>query len=121
MEQFFKDFFVQISPALQTLLVSIVTLATGMATAWLKSKWDVEKVNLSAQQQYLLRLVVSAAVDAANQVKVDNKEKLAYAFDVAEKALAGYGVTVDIDVIYAAIEAQVLNSKKGDTFLAQPG
>lgn len=112
MEQFFIDFFEVISPALQALLQSVTVAAIGMLVAWVKAKYDTERAKLSGEQRYILDLIVASAVKAAEQVKDDGAGKLAYAFDIAEKALKQYGLTVDIDVLYSAIEAEVFDQKK---------
>jgi hypothetical protein len=110
MEQFFTDFFVAISPALQSLLQAVTVAAVGMGIAWVKAAYETEKAKLSGEQQYILALVVSTAVRAAEQVKEDGADKLAYAFDIAEKALKSHGITIDIDVLYAEIEAEVFSN-----------
>lgn len=109
--QFFYDFFVAISPALQVLLQSVVVALVGMATAYVSKAYQGKKAELSVSQQDLLDIIVRNAVMAAQQVSDTNEAKLAYAFSTAEKSLAQYGLRVDVDVIYAMIEAKVFEKK----------
>jgi hypothetical protein len=114
--QFLTDFFVAISPALQTLLQAVVVALAGVITAWVTKLYQTQKTKLSLGQQEILDLVVANAVVAAQQVAKTGEEKLAYSFDIAEKALARYGITVDADVIYAMIEAKVFDNKEMGRF-----
>ena len=59
--------------------------------------------------QMLGTVTVKVAVRAAEQAGAAGliHDKRAYAFNVAEKWLKARGVTLDIDLIYAAIEAAV--------------
>lgn len=117
MEQFSKflyDFFVAISPALQVLLQSVFAALAGVATAYVAKVYQTQKAKLSQEQQALLEIVVGKAVEAAEQVGKSGEDKLVYAFDTVEKTLVGYGVTVDVDVIYAMIEAKVFNKTAKD-------
>jgi len=109
MEQLFKDFFSAISPALQTLLVALVTAFVGQSVAWLNKKYQIEKGKLSNEQQYTLEFLASRAVKAVEQYYFDapNSEKKARAISIVERVLDGYGFTVDVDVIASAVEAQV--------------
>ena len=109
--QFFYDFFVATSPALQVLLQSVVVALVGMATAYVSKAYQGKKAELSVSQQDLLDIIVRNAVMAAQQVSNTNEAKLAYAFSTAEKSLAQYGLRVDVDVIYAMIEAKVFEKK----------
>ena len=110
MEQFFIDFAEAISPAVQILLQGVFIALAAQLSAWLAKKYQVEKANLSTEQQYVLRLVVSSAIMAAEQLYTDSQEKRNYAFSIAEKALAQHGLMLDIDLIYSEIEAQVFKS-----------
>ena len=119
--QFFYDFFVAISPALQVLLQSVVVALVGMATAYVSKAYQGKKAELSVSQQDLLDIIVRNAVMAAQQVSNTNEAKLAYAFSTAEKSLAQYGLSVDVDVIYAMIEAKVFEKKSyGDLPKPEP-
>lgn len=105
-----KNFAEAISPALQVLIQTALVALAGQASAWMYKAYQLKKNDLSREQQYLLDIVVSSAVRAAEQVYTDGKDKRAAAFSTAEKALVGYGIKLDADVIYAEIEAQVYSN-----------
>ncbi len=107
MQDFFAKFLEAISPALQILIQTLAVALAAQASAWFVKKYQTAKMNLSTEQQYLLEIVVSGAIKAAEQIYDDGAEKRAFAFSVVEKTMKQYGVTMDIDVIYAMIEAQV--------------
>ena len=105
--QLLKDFAEAISPAVQVLFQAILVGLSAQVSAWLYKTYQLKKNELSREQQYLLELVVSNAVHAAEQILVDGVHKRAYAFSVVEKSLSQYGLNIDIDVIYSAIESEV--------------
>ena len=104
---FFKDFLEAISPALQTLLLALVTGLAAQASAWMVKAFQIKRAELSAEEKYLVDTMVSTFVHAAEQVLVDGKDKLEYVFENTEAALATYGIVVDADVLYATIEGKV--------------
>lgn len=93
-------------------MLSLVVLFAPLA-----AKWAVELVfrlrdEIRAKNPdtfYYLGEVARIAVRAAEQAKVANliTEKKAYALEFAEKLLSAQGITIDLDVISAAIEAAV--------------
>jgi len=105
--QLLKDFAEAISPAVQVLFQAILVGLSAQVSAWLYKTYQLKKNELSREQQYLLELVARNAVHAAEQVLVDNADRRAYAFDAVERQLKQYGLVIDIDVIYSAIEAEV--------------
>ncbi len=107
--ELFKNFAEAISPALQVLLQTALVALAGQLSAWMYKSYQLKKADLSREQQYLLEIVVSSAVRAAEQVYEDGETKRKAAFSTAEKALANYGLKIDPSVIYAAIEAQVFS------------
>lgn len=114
--QFLEDFFVAISPALQSLLEAVLVALVGVITAWVTKLYQTQKTKLSIGQQEILELIVSNAVVAAQQVAKTGEDKLAYSFDIVEKTLTKYGISVDVDVIYAMIEAKVFDNKEMGRF-----
>jgi len=113
MEQLFKDFLEAISPALQTLLLGLVTIILGQVSLYIKTKWGIAKSQLSSEQQYFLELVARNAVQTVEQVyqKSDNATKRQAAIDMVEESLIKYGVTIDLNAIANVVEAQVFNQK----------
>ena len=119
MEQFSKfmyEFFVAISPALQVLLQSVIVALGAVATAYANKVYQTQKAKLSLSQQEIMDIVANQAVTAAQQVVQSNDEKLEYAFDIAEKLLLQFGLTVDVDVIYAMLEAKIFEKKEFGMF-----
>ena len=110
MEDFLTKFLEAISPALQVLIQTLAVALAAQASAWFVKKYQTAKASLSAEQQYFLGVIVGSAIKAAEQLYTDGDEKRAYAFSIVEKTLKQYGITMDIDVIYAQIESQVFDS-----------
>ena len=113
MEKFFLDFANAISPALQTLLQGIFTLLAAQAVAWMKKQYDLKKSELSREQQYLLELVASHAVQAAEQMYEDSYEKKKEAILNVQKSLEQYGVKLDVGLIITAVESAVFVKNQG--------
>lgn len=103
---------------LPILAVSLVSFLIAKAKeAWEKAKdWNPSVTGLLEQS-------VKVAVQAAEQAGAAGliHDKRAYAFDVAEKWLKARGVTVDIDLIYAAIEAAVWTEFNKEKDASIPG
>lgn len=112
MEQLFLDFAEAISPALQTLLQGVLTLLAAQAVAWLNEQYKLKKSQLSKENQYLLDLVSTHAVRAAEQLYDDNQTKKEYAISIVEGTLLKSGVKLDIAQIVSAIESQVFLKKQ---------
>ncbi len=101
-----------LSAMAQSVLEFILPILAVSLTSYLLARareiWERAKhENPSATR--LLSESVRVAVMAAEQAGASGliTDKRAYAFDVAEKWLKARGVTLDIDLIYAAIEAAV--------------
>lgn len=110
MQEFFVKFLEAISPALQVLIQTLAVALAAQASAWFVKKYQTAKANLSTEQQYFLGVIVGSAIKAAEQLYTDGAQKREYAFSIVEKTLKGYGITMDVDVIYAQIESQVFDS-----------
>ena len=108
-----KNFAEAISPALQVLIQTALVALAGQLSAWMYKSYQLKKNELSREQQYLLEIVVSAAVRAVEQVYTDGQDKREEAFGIAKKALEGYGVKLDPATIYAQIETQVFSQFGG--------
>ena len=111
-QKLFVEFLQAVSPALQTLLTTLFVVLAGQASAWLVQVYKTKRNDLTREQQYFLDLIATRAVTAAQQLYTDNEEKREYAFDVVDTTLAGYGINLDAEVIYSAIEAEVFNKFK---------
>ena len=110
MQEFFVKFLEAISPALQVLIQTLAVALAAQASAWFVKKYQTAKANLSTEQQYFLGVFVGSAIKAAEQIYTDGDAKRAYAFMIVEKTLKQYGITMDVDVIYAQIESKVFDS-----------
>jgi len=105
--ELFKNFAEAISPAFQVLVQAIFVGLAGQVSAWMYKTYQLKKSELSTSNQYLLELIVSRAVSAAEQLYADGDAKKTYAIDIVEKQLETIGLKLDIDVIVSAIEAEV--------------
>lgn len=112
MNEFLVKFLEAISPALQILIQTLAVALAAQASAWFVKKYQTAKASLSWDQQQFLVAIVGAAIKAAEQIYDNGEEKRNYAFSVVEKTLQQYGLTMDVDVIYAMIETQVFDSLK---------
>lgn len=101
-----------LSAVLQSLLeflLPIVAVAIISALiSWAKLLWEKAKTWNSPATD-LLEQAAIVAVTAAEQAGLSGliKDKREYAFEIAEAWLKKNGITIDTDLIYAAIEAAV--------------
>lgn len=96
----------------QVILAVIALLGTVLTTfiiPLLKAKLDLERSNLSENQANMLRLAITTAVTAAEQLykSGEGQQKKAYVLNL----LRQQGYDVDSAAIDAAIEAVVLELK----------
>jgi len=114
-EQIFKDFLTEISPALQTLIVALITLLLGQASVYLNKQRQILNAKLTADQRFLLDLLAERAVQVVEQVygAQSNQGKLDVAKELVNSELSKVGIVLDLDAIENAIEAQVF--KKNQT------
>ena len=82
--ELFKNFAEAISPALQVLIQTALVALVGQLSAWMYQAYKAKKASLSTDQQYILSVVVSAAIRSAEQLYTDGAEKRAHAFNIAE-------------------------------------
>lgn len=102
------------------LIQALVPVAVGFLIVWLKRQTALVQSKLTDQQWKLLNSVVDSAVQVAEQsglagyIANEAQEKKAYAVNYAKKVLAEYGLTVDLDILYDAIESAVLQNFNWD-------
>lgn len=103
----------KISDLILQILVLTLPYFAAIAAAWVKAKYETARAELSATQQYSLDLVVSYAVDAAEQIYKDSNgdTKKAYALSVVENYIAKTGLKIELDDLEAQIEAAVFGKK----------
>lgn len=113
MEKLFTDFLQAISPALQTLIVTLVTLLLGQATLYVQKKYEQLKTSVSSDKRYLLDFLAIRAIEAVEQLYKEEspKDKKDAAVAMVEAALKDFGLNIDVDVIADAIEAGVFGKK----------
>lgn len=103
-----------LSEFVQGLLLAFAPILASLIAAWVLAKAREAWVDLKAAGpdiEWILKSAADIAVRAAEQAKMAEliKDKKAYALDIAEKWLLEKGVTVDLALIDAAIEAAVLS------------
>ena len=101
-----------LSEFLQLVLFALAPVLVGYLAAYVKVaiKAKAEEYKLQSPDVYgLVMNFANQAVLAAEQAGAGDlvEGKLAYAFNHAEKWLKQYELDIDIDLIYAAIEAEV--------------
>lgn len=93
-----------------SILGIIITIAAGLATKyfipWLKAKFTDSQISV-------IKTVVQALVQAAEQIYEDNEgeKKKEYVLELAKKELEAKGIKIDIDALSAYIESAVLDLK----------
>lgn len=112
MEQFFRDFLSAVSPALQTLILSCVTVLAGQAVAWVRSEYLTKKALLSSENQYYLELLITQLTHAAEQIygEKNGAEKKAFVIQKAQEIVASAGLNIDLAQIDATIEGIVFSN-----------
>ena len=113
MEQYFTDFFLAISPALNVLLQSVFVAIGGLLAAYVKKQIDLARASLTANEQYALDLFITMGVRAAQQIyaEKDGAGKKAYVMELAENYVAQVGLLIDFEALDAKVEAAVFNIK----------
>ena len=107
-----QDFMPVLSVFAQQLFLALLPFIAAPLAVWLFAKarktW-AEFKNNQPDASYYLENFAHMAVLAAEKAQLPEwaAGKRDYAFAVVEKMLAAKGLVVDIDVIYAAIEAAV--------------
>ena len=110
------------SKMLQAVLEVALPMLAASATGWLIGKCIeiFKKLRDKNPELYEILTVVShKAVEAAEQIFGSGKgeEKLQYAMDIVEKYLKAKGITLDLKVIRAYIEAAVKEMKDNTVIL----
>lgn len=98
-----------LSDVLQAVLVLVLPALIGAGVSWLKLKWTVYRDGKGGEWAWALEQAAEIAVRAAEQSKLAGliKDKKTYAITIAEKYLGERGLAIDLDVLDAAIEAEV--------------
>lgn len=101
-----------ISKFAEVVLVGLLPVLAVFVIRWVKvqidhvlAKIEAEKPDLYMSLSWVAELAVKAAEEAKFAGLVEDKRK--YAFDIIKKFLAEGGYPIDVDLIYAAVEAAV--------------
>lgn len=103
----------------QVLQVAITVLAPILFTLLGKLIWDyAQKVQsqIPAEQLAFAKGLIKQLVLAAEQsgltglIRAEGEEKRKYVIDLAEKELKARGIDMDLDVLYALLEAAVFEA-----------
>ena len=95
---------------LTQIILAVITLIsavlTGFVIPWLKSKIDINNGKVSENHAYMIKLVISTAVKAAEQLynSDEGKAKKEYVMNLLKEQ----GIDIDLPEIDAAVEAMVL-------------
>lgn len=97
---------IDLTQVILAIIALLGTILTTFVIPLLKTKLDLEKSNLSENQANMLRLAITTAVTAAEQLfnSSEGAQKKAYVLEL----LRQQGYDVDSSAIDAAIEAVVL-------------
>lgn len=101
-----------LSVFIEKFLVAMATLIAPMAAVWLfaeaRRAWAEFRL-MQPKAAELLEQIAPIAVRAAEQAHLGGliQDKKTYALEYVEKWLAAQGMTIDLDLISAAIEAAV--------------
>lgn len=109
MENLFIDFAQAISPALQTLLEGVLVILASQAVAWFHQKYQDQRAQLNERNQWALDFLINQSIRAAEQLyrEGNGEAKKAYVYKIVEKELVARGLTIDLAVLDARIEAAV--------------
>lgn len=113
---------VVLSSVLQAVLIVLLPPLVAAAVKWLLARAAMAMESVRISRPELAELIEKAAdfaVKAAEQAGIAEliEDKKKYALEVAEKWLESYKVTVDLELLSAAIEKSVLelfNSKQAE-------
>ena len=108
--QFLSDF-------LEILLAALLPVAVGFAVAYLKALTEKKLAEIKSEWpdafsvvEMIAAQVVAAAEQAGAAELIDDKKE--FALDMAKKWLLQYDLDIDLDLISAAIEAEVIRQFK---------
>jgi hypothetical protein len=112
-----NDFLVEISPLLQALLVTVLTVVLPLGLRYLHTYLAVKQAELEARiperQLQLVKTLVSDFVVAAEQNRVNGyleklgKSKLDYVMDQMQSELWLRGIQLDVATLRGLVEAAV--------------
>lgn len=101
--------------ALQYLLSALLPILVVFVIKWVKAKTDAALAELeenSPSIHWLLTEAADMAVKAAEQLGLSGviEDKREYAFQIVQAYLDAKDIDIDVELIYAAIEAAVIEN-----------
>lgn len=119
LEQFISVF---LQKFLEIVLPVLATALAGLVIAWITKVISDVKSKLTEDQEWIIRQAINSAVLAAEQANIAGavKEKKEYALNIAEQWLAAKGITIDLNILDARIEAAVFDEFNRDKTTDKP-
>lgn len=102
---------IDLTPLANALIALLASIITIYLVPWLKAKKEQIKSHMSETQLWAYETFAKVAVNAAEQIYDDNKQRLEYAMKVFEASCAQRGLSYDSEVARAYIEAAVRHLK----------
>lgn len=119
LEQFISVF---LQKFLEIVLPVLATALAGLVIAWITKVIGDVKSKLTEDQEWIINQAIKSAVLAAEQANIAGavKEKKEYALNIAEQWLASKGITIDLNILDARIEAAVYDEFNRDKEASKP-
>ncbi len=99
------------TPLVNALIVLLAAVVTRYLVPWLKAQAAKAKSGMSESQLWVYETIARVAVNAAEQIYDDNKQKLEYAMEVFERSCEQKGISYDSSLARAYIEDAVRHLK----------
>ena len=93
-----------ITPILTAVIGLLGTVITIVIIPWIKSK-------TTENEQAIISSIARTAVYAAQQMLISNADKKKYAIEYISKALESRNISITLDEVSAAIEAEIKGIK----------
>lgn len=100
-----------LTPLVNALIVLLAAVVTRYLVPWLKAQAAKAKSGMSESQLWVYETIARVAVNAAEQIYDDNKQKLEYAMEVFERSCEQKGLSYDSSLARAYIEDAVRHLK----------
>lgn len=96
---------------LQNVLTVVMPVFAGAIVAWAISQWQQAKVKISVSEIEIIRIIVSSAVAAVEQLyhseQIQGEKRLGEAVKRAQDALVLRGIKVNLPELIMYVEAAV--------------
>lgn len=121
-DQLFQLFLTFVSDLAEQVLFPLIVAAIIAGVKYLRDFVNAWVASQQPQVRDFIHVAASIAVNAVEQTSFDQagEEKLAEAISIGEAYLAAHGLEVDLDLLKAAIEAEVLQVFNSGPILPPP-